>query len=134
MASAALPPGFPPVEIEGEHYWDGGVLSNTPLDYLLDIERDRSMLVFQVDLFSARGTMPRNLLDVCERHKDILYSSRTRKNTTAFGEVQLLRQAVEQLIKDLPAGGAAEGACEDDREPAQRVPGVRPASSAKARP
>jgi NTE family protein len=102
MASAALPPGFPPVEIEGEHYWDGGVLSNTPLDYLLDIERDRSMLVFQVDLFSARGTMPRNLLDVCERHKDILYSSRTRKNTTAFGEVQLLRQAVEQLIKDLP--------------------------------
>jgi NTE family protein len=103
MASAALPPGFPPVEIEGEHYWDGGVLSNTPLDYVLDSERDHSTLVFQVDLFSARGTMPRNLLDVYERHKDILYSSRTRKNTSAFGEVQLLRQAVEQLIKGLPA-------------------------------
>jgi NTE family protein len=102
MASAALPPGFPPVEIEGEHYWDGGVLSNTPLDYLLDAERDHSTLVFQVDLFSARGAMPRNLLDVYERHKDILYSSRTRKNTTAFGEAQALRQAVEQLLKDLP--------------------------------
>jgi NTE family protein len=102
MASAALPPGFPPVEIEGEHYWDGGVLSNTPLDYLLDAERDHSTLVFQVDLFSARGTMPRTLLDVYERHKDILYSSRTRKNTTAFGEVQALRQAVEQLLKELP--------------------------------
>jgi NTE family protein len=102
MASAALPPGFPPVEIEGEHYWDGGVLSNTPLDYLLDSERDHSTLVFQVDLFSARGAMPRNLFDVYERHKDILYSSRTRKNTTAFGEVQALRQAIEQLLKDLP--------------------------------
>jgi NTE family protein len=102
MASAALPPGFPPVEIEGEHYWDGGVLSNTPLDCLLDAERDRSTLVFQVDLFSAQGAMPRNLLDVYERHKDILYSSRTRKNTTAFGEVQALRQAVEQLLKYLP--------------------------------
>ncbi len=102
MASAALPPGFPPVEVEGEHYWDGGVLSNTPLDYVLDAERDRSMLVFQVDLFSAQGAMPRNLLDVYERHKDILYSSRTRKNTTAFGEAQVLRHAVEQLLKDLP--------------------------------
>ena len=56
MASAALPPGFPPVEIEGEHYWDGGVVSNTPLQYLLDAERQSSMVVFQVDLFSARGT------------------------------------------------------------------------------
>ena len=81
MASAALPPGFPPVEIEGEHYWDGGVVTNTPLQYLLDARREASMLVFQVDLFSARGTLPRNLPDVYERQKDILYSSRTRLNT-----------------------------------------------------
>jgi len=103
MASAALPPGFPPVEIDGEYFWDGGVLSNTPLDHLLDAERDQSMLVFQIDLFSARGAMPRNLFDVYERHKDILYSSRTRKNTTAFRQVQELRQFVERLLKKLPA-------------------------------
>jgi NTE family protein len=103
MASTALPPGFPPVEIEGEHYWDGGVLSNTPLEHLLDTQRDRNMLVFQVDLFSAQGTMPRSLLDVYERHKDILYSSRTRKNTTAFRDVQQLRQALKQLYDKLPA-------------------------------
>lgn len=103
MASAALPPAFPPVEVEGEHYWDGGVLSNTPLEYLLDSHRDSCMLVFQVDLFSARGSMPRNLADVYERHKDILYSSRTRKNTTAFRDAQALRQAVERLIGKLPA-------------------------------
>jgi len=102
MASTALPPGFPPVEIEGEHYWDGGVLSNTPLEHLLDTQRDRSMLVFQVDLFSAQGTMPRNLLDVYERHKDILYSSRTRKNTTAFRDAQQLRQALQRLYDKLP--------------------------------
>jgi NTE family protein len=103
MASAALPPGFPPVEIDGEHFWDGGVLSNTPLDHLLDAERDQSMLVFQIDLFSARGAMPRNILDVYERHKDILYSSRTRQNTSAFRQAQELRQSVERLLDKLPA-------------------------------
>jgi len=103
MASAALPPGFPPVEIEGQYFWDGGVLSNTPLEHLLDAERDQSMLVFQIDLFSARGAMPRNLFDVYERHKDILYSSRTRKNTTDFRQAQELRQAVERLLDKLPA-------------------------------
>ncbi len=103
MASAALPPGFPPIDIDGEHYWDGGVLSNTPLEHLLDAHGNDSMLVFQVDLFSAQGTMPRNLLDVYERHKDILYSSRTRKNTNAAREVQALRQAVERIYAKLPA-------------------------------
>lgn len=103
MASAALPPGFPPIDVDGEHYWDGGVLSNTPLEHLLDEHGNESMLVFQVDLFSAQGIMPRNLLDVYERHKDILYSSRTRKNTNAARDAQRLRQAVERLYQKLPA-------------------------------
>jgi len=103
MASAALPPGFPPVEIDGEHYWDGGVVSNTPLQYLLDAHRDADMLVFQVDLFSAVGVLPRNLLDVYERHKDILYSSRTRLNTSAARAAQELRRAVVSLLDKLPA-------------------------------
>ncbi len=103
MASAALPPGFPPIEIEGEHYWDGGVVSNTPLQYLLDVERRSSMVVFQVDLFSARGALPRNLLDVYERYKDILYSSRTRFNTDTARSGQELRRAVARLIDKLPA-------------------------------
>ncbi len=103
MASAALPPGFPPVEIDGEHYWDGGVLSNTPLEHLLDVHRNENMLVFQVDLFSAQGNAPRNLLDVYERHKDILYSSRTRKNTNAARDAQKLRQAADRLYRKLPS-------------------------------
>jgi NTE family protein len=103
MASAALPPGFPPVQIDGEHYWDGGVVTNTPLQYLLDVERDTSMLVFQVDLFSARGAMPHNLLGVYERQKDILYSSRTRLNTDVARHEQELRRAIERLLEKLPA-------------------------------
>ena len=103
MASAALPPGFPPIEIDGEHYWDGGVLSNTPLEHLFDEHHDENMLVFQVDLFSAQGSLPRNLLDVYERHKDILYSSRTRKNTNAARDAQKLRQAADRLYRKLPA-------------------------------
>jgi NTE family protein len=103
MASAALPPGFPPVDIDGEHYWDGGVLSNTPLEHLLDEHRAENMLVFQLDLFSAQGNMPRNLLDVYERHKDILYSSRTRKNTNAVRDAQKLRQAADRLYQKLPS-------------------------------
>ncbi len=102
MASAALPPGFPPIEIEGEHYWDGGVVSNTPLQYLIDWERADDMVVFQVDLFSARGVMPRSLLDVYERQKDILYSSRTRLNTDVSKNAEQLRRAVERLIEKLP--------------------------------
>jgi NTE family protein len=102
MASAALPPGFPPVEIEGEHYWDGGVVSNTPLQYLIDAERSADIVVFQVDLFSARGTMPRSLPDVYERQKDILYSSRTRLNTDAGKNAEQLQRAVERLIEKLP--------------------------------
>src|SRR5262249_18550849 len=76
MASGALPPALPAVKIEGEYYWDGGIVSNTPLQYLLDQEEDLSSLVFQVDLFSARGSLPRSMPDVLARHKDIMYSSR----------------------------------------------------------
>ena len=103
MASAALPPGFPPIQIDGEFYWDGGVVSNTPLQYLLDVQRDASMLVFQIDLFSARGVVPHNLLGVYERQKDILYSSRTRLNTDMARNEQELRHAIERLLQKLPA-------------------------------
>src|SRR6476620_10152575 len=69
MASGALPPGFPSIEIEGEHFWDGGIASNTPLDYVLDAEIDRDLLIFQVDLFSARGDLPTSLLEAAERRR-----------------------------------------------------------------
>ena len=82
MASGALPPGLPPVMIEGEPYWDGGLVSNTPLQYILDYTDDDSdKCIFQLDLFSARGPCLRTLLEVAQREKEIRYSSRTRLNT-----------------------------------------------------
>lgn len=103
MASAALPPGFPPVEIDGEHYWDGGLVSNTPLEYVLDEERTKDLRVFQVDLFPARGAMPRTLTEVAEREKDIRYSSRTRLNTDTAMKVREAKAAFRRLAEKLPA-------------------------------
>ena len=102
MASGALPPGFPSIEIEGEHYWDGGIASNTPLDYVLEAETDRDLLIFQVDLFSARGPLPETLLEAAEREKDIRFSSRTRMNTDKNRQVHNARRAVRDLIAKLP--------------------------------
>src|SRR3954449_3754272 len=104
MASGALPPGFPSIEIEGEHYWDGGIASNTPLDYVLDEEVDQDLLIFQVDLFSARGLLPQTLLEAAEREKDIRYSSRTRMNTDKNRQLHNTRKALRDLIGKLPAG------------------------------
>lgn len=102
MASGALPPGFPPIEIDGEFYWDGGIASNTPLDYVLSEETLRDLLVFQVDLFSARGRLPTTLLEAAEREKDIRYSSRTRLNTDMNRKVHNARKALRSLIAKLP--------------------------------
>src|ERR1700727_1323030 len=102
MASGALPPGFPSIEIEGEHYWDGGIASNTPLDYVLDEDVTNDLLIFQVDLFSARGALPNSLLEAAEREKDIRFSSRTRMNTDKNKEIHNIRVALRDLLEKLP--------------------------------
>ena len=103
MASGALPPGFPAVHIDGEDYWDGGVVSNTPLQYVLDMHpRTQPLVVLQVDLFSARGPLPRTLSEVSQRQKDIMYSSRTRMNTDALSANVNLQQALADLMVKLP--------------------------------
>jgi NTE family protein len=102
MASGALPPGFPAIEIDGEFYWDGGVASNTPLDYVLDQAQRTDLLIFQADLFSARGPLPTTLIEASEREKDIRYSSRTRLNTDMNKKIHDARLAVRRLIAKLP--------------------------------
>ena len=108
MASGALPPGFPPIEIDGEYFWDGGLVSNTPLAHVLDqAEADRT-LVFQVDLFSALGPFPQTLIEVEERRKDIVFSSRTRLNTDHYRAMHALRLAIGRLADRLPAEALRE--------------------------
>ena len=103
MASGALPPGFPAVEIDGERYWDGGLVSNTPLQWIaMTQQRPPDSLVFQVDLWSARGEFPRTLAEVATRQKEIQYSSRTRAFTDYLKRVTKLRNMVAELLEELP--------------------------------
>jgi NTE family protein len=102
MASGALPPGFPAVEIDGEHYWDGGLVSNTPLQWVLESRSRKDTLAFQVDLWSARGELPSDLIGLDLRQKDIRFSSRTRANTDQFKRIQRARRAVRRLLEMVP--------------------------------
>jgi NTE family protein len=103
MASGSLPPGFPPTVIDGAHYWDGGLVSNSPLMYVFDVSPRINALIVQVDLFNATGELPVNLDQVLERAKDIQYSSKTRLNTRQVQELEGLRLAVGRLLRKLPA-------------------------------
>jgi NTE family protein len=102
MASGALPPGLPPVMIKGEAYWDGGIVSNAPLQAVLDDTAQSDLAVFQVDVFSASGEMPQTIFDVYEREKEIRFSSRTRLNTDVFVRERRAQQAVGRLLEQLP--------------------------------
>lgn len=111
MASGALPPGLPMVRIGRHHYWDGGLVSNTPLQHLLDHIGGRNMVIFQVDLFSAQGDVPRDMPEVLARQKDIQFSSRTRSTTDHFLQTHRLQQALREALHMIP---------EDQLSPVQR--------------
>jgi NTE family protein len=102
MASGALPPGFPAIEIDGEHYWDGGLVSNTPLQWVVDSQPRQDMLAFQVDLWSSRGDLPVDLAGVAIRQKEIQFSSRTRAGGDQLKELQKIRSELTQLLERLP--------------------------------
>lgn len=107
MASGALPPGLPPVEIDGRWYWDGGLVSNTPLQHVLDNQR-AEMIVFQVDLFSAADERPRTIMDVAARAKEIAFSSRTRQVTDQMMRLRKERELVRRVLAKLPPELAAD--------------------------
>jgi NTE family protein len=102
MASGALPPALPMVKIGTDHFWDGGIVSNTPLQHLLDQDDRLNSLVFQVDLFSARGALPRDIQEVLARHKDIVYSSRTRHNTDIYKRMNNLKADYFKALSKIP--------------------------------
>ncbi len=102
IASGSLPPGFAATEIDGEFYWDGGLISNTPLEWIVDRHTRQDTLAFQVDLWNAQGEIPSNLSDAMTRQKEIQYSSRTRSSTDRFKYVQRVRCALANLLSKLP--------------------------------
>ncbi len=102
MASGALPPGFPAVEIDGRHYWDGGLVSNSPLHVVLESPSQRPMCIYQIDLYQSRDGLPGNMTQVEQREREIRFSSRTRLNTDEFRARHALSQAARRLHKRLP--------------------------------
>ncbi|WP_439532251.1 patatin-like phospholipase family protein [Polymorphobacter sp.] len=102
MASAALPPGFEPVLINGQYWWDGGLVSNTPLEHVLDMHDRTDIVVIQVDLFPARGPLPASIAEAEERVSDIRFSSRTRLVTNAGLKLDAVRKAGRKLLESLP--------------------------------
>lgn len=108
MASGALPPGFAAVEIDGESYWDGGLVSNTPLAEVVAETPRLDTLAFQVDLWSAVGPLPANLYDIEERQKDIRFSSRTRAITDMLAREQKLRSLLRGVLSKVPPEARAD--------------------------
>ena len=111
MASGALPPALPMAQIGTDFYWDGGLVSNTPLQHLLDHIGTDSMAVFQVDLFSARGPVPRDMYEVMARQKDILYSSRTRLTTDHYKKLHQMKLQMRKLLARIPDGELSPEEC-----------------------
>jgi NTE family protein len=107
MASGALPPAFAAVEVDGEFYWDGGLVSNTPLDWVLSGRSGLDTLVLQVDLWAADGALPADLASVAVRMKEVQFSSRTRAATDNFRRMEKLRTAFNELLAQLPPALAA---------------------------
>jgi NTE family protein len=103
MASGALPPAFPAVEIDGEHYWDGGIYSNTPIEVVFDDNPRRDSLIFSVNLWQPDGTAPETIWQVMGRQKDIQYSSRGLSHVARQQQIHRLRHVIRELAKRLPA-------------------------------
>jgi NTE family protein len=102
MASGALPPAFPAISIDGEYYWDGGILSNTPTEVIFDDYPRRNSLIFAVHLWNPTGPVPRSIWEVLHRQKDIQYSSRIASHITRQQQTHRLRHVVSQLVRYLP--------------------------------
>jgi NTE family protein len=102
MASGALPPAFPAVRVDGELYWDGGILSNTPTEVVLDDNPRRDSLIFNVHLWNPVGAEPGTMAEVLNRHKDVQYSSRIASQITRHQQAHRLRHVINELAARLP--------------------------------
>lgn len=116
IASGALPPGFPAVEIDGEYYWDGGLVSNTPLNDVIEEDDHLNHLIFQVDLWDAKGQLPENLLEIDERVKDIQYSSKTRMITHMMTQKHHYTHLIKNLLAQIPAQNQSAPCIEEARK------------------
>jgi NTE family protein len=113
MASGALPPAFPPIRIEGELYWDGGILSNTPTEAIFEDNPRRNSLIFAVHMWNPMGPEPQTIWEVLHRYKDVQYSSRVSSHIGRQRQVHRLRHVISELVKLLPEDARKDATIED---------------------
>jgi NTE family protein len=109
VASGALPPAFPGVRIDGELYWDGGILSNTPTEIVFDDNPRRDSLIFAVHMWNPEGPEPETMWDVMHRHKDIQYSSRVATHIVRQKQMHRLRHVIKELAAHIPEASRQDG-------------------------
>jgi len=102
MASGALPPAFPAVRIDDEYFWDGGILSNTPVEAVFDDSDRKSSLIFAIHIWNPQGKPPNTLWEVLNRQKDLQYSSRAKNHIRRQQQLHQLRHVVAQLGRAIP--------------------------------
>jgi len=110
MASGALPPAFPAVRIDGELYWDGGILSNTPVEVVFDDNPRRNSLVLAVHIWNPHGPEPRSIWEVLNRQKDLTYSSRSNTHIARQRQLHRMRHIIAELGKMVPDCAAKDKA------------------------
>jgi NTE family protein len=113
MASGALPPAFPAIRIDGDLYWDGGILSNTPTEAIFDDNPRRNSLIFAVHMWNPMGPEPETIWEVLHRHKDIQYSSRVASHIARQRQVHKLRHVISELVKLIPEDARKDPAVKD---------------------
>lgn len=107
MASGALPPAFPAVRIDDQLYWDGGILSNTPVEVVFDDNPRKNGMVFAVHLWNPHGKEPETIWEVMNRQKDVQYSSRAASHIKRQRQLHKMRHIIAEMTALIPAEALA---------------------------
>lgn len=102
LASMALPPAFPAVQVAGTSYWDASLVASTALQHVLDGSGDHALIVFQPYFFALSDRMPRTLNEITAKQRAISFSSRARLIANYYAQIQFMRNRLKSAIQRLP--------------------------------
>lgn len=106
LASGSLPPYFPWTEIDGRRYWDGGLLSNSPLDLVVEHTSLSNKKVYAVNLYPGANRLPRNMVEVLARRDEILYCEKMAGSLRTRDAIESFHNLVKSIMATLPPEAA----------------------------
>lgn len=101
LASGSLPPAFPWTTIDGRHYWDGGIFSNSPLEQVMERCGVAGKQVIIVDLFANARELPTNMMDVWARRDEIIYAERVNKDVRSREHIRDFQLLIHEMLGHL---------------------------------